>query len=71
MYFDLTAVNTGQAQIAQYRAWNTPERRVAPDWRPEQGPWVEREYGSQKRRRNPHATPPRTLVVDDCRHDAP
>lgn len=46
-----------------------PERRVDPDWRPEPGTWAEQEYGPQKRRYNPHATPPRTEpTIDWERH---
>lgn len=48
---------------------NPPERRVIPDWRPEQGTWAERNYGPQNRRYNPYATPPRTEPSIDWQRD--
>ena len=64
----LAGCTTARERVGDVRR-NPPERRVASNWRPEQGTWAEREYGPQKRRYNPHATPPRSEPSIDWKRD--
>lgn len=64
----LAGCTTARERVGDVRR-SPPERRVVPDWRPERGTWAERNYGPQKRRHNPHATPPRTEPSVDWQRD--
>ena len=64
----LAGCTTARERVGDVRR-NPPARRVVPNWRPDEGTWVEREYGPQKRRYNPHATPPRTEPSIDWKQD--
>ncbi|WP_267640011.1 outer membrane protein assembly factor BamB family protein [Haloarchaeobius amylolyticus] len=47
----------------------SPDRRVAPDWRPGPGTWAERGHGPANTKHSPHATPPREEPAIAWRHD--
>ena len=64
----LAGCTTARERVGDIRR-SPPERRVAPDWRPEQGMWAERDYGPQKCRHNPHSTAPRTEPSIDWQRD--